>query len=93
MMWLNAAAQTVAQNNNPNPSIMFDHQEPQQSDLVTAPENNKDDLSTRCAEMSRLIDELKGKPQRRNIAIKRYELECKGASLDYDRYYNEGISR
>ena len=75
-----------------NPSIMFQKQDENLDYLVTQP-GDQDDMASKCAEMARQIDLLKGKPQRRNIAIKRYDLECKGGSIDYDRLDNEGISR
>ena len=75
-----------------HPSIMFQKPPAQPSDIVTAPDTT-DELAERCKEMSRQIELLKGKPQRRNIAIKRYNIECKGQAVDYDRYDNLGISQ
>ena len=74
-----------------NPSIMF--QQPEENQDLTQTSPTDSDMVSRCAEMARQIELLKGKPQRRYIAIKRYDLECKGGSIDYDRYDNEGISR
>lgn len=76
---------------NQNPSIMFQQPEENQGFMGASPGDS--DMATRCAEMARQIELLRGKPQRRYIAIKRYELECKGESFDYDRYDNEGISK
>ncbi len=75
-----------------NPSIMFQKSDENLDYLVTQP-NAQNDQSSECVEMARQIESLRGKPQRRNIAIKRYELECKGGSIDYERYDNEGLSR
>lgn len=76
---------------NQNPSIMFQQPEKKQDFMEVSP--GDPDMATRCAEMARQIELLRGKPQRRYIAIKRYELECKGGTIDYDRYDNEGISK
>ena len=76
---------------NQNPSIMFQQPEENQGFMQESPGDS--DMNAKCAEMARQIELLRGKPQRRYIAIKRYELECKGGTIDYDRYDNEGISR
>ena len=75
-----------------NPSIMFQKQ-PENLDYLTTPAGQDDEMSARCAEMSRQIDELRGKPQRRYIVIKRYEIECKGAGIDYEKYDNHGVTK
>ena len=84
----------VVADSSKHPSIMFQAppNQPNSSDIVTTPEKT-DELAVRCRELSRQIELLKGKPQRRNIAIKRYDIECKGQSVDYDRYDNLGISQ
>ncbi len=76
-----------------NPSIMFKDQPDNQNDLIISPTNQDDELLKRCAEMSHNIDELRGKPQRRYILIKRYEIECKGEAIDYNKYDNHGVNK
>lgn len=76
---------------NQNPSIMFQQPEDAQGQLEISP--GQSEMEARCAELARQIELLRGKPQRRYIAIKRYDLECKGGTIDYDRYDNQGISR
>lgn len=75
-----------------HPSLMFQKPSSEYSDIVTAPDTT-DELAERCKEMSRQIELLKGKPQRRNIAIKRYDIECKGQAIDYNRIENHGIAQ
>ncbi len=74
-----------------NPSIMFQNDDDSTDYLVQPQSASGQDA--RCAEMARQIEALRGKPQRRYIAIKRYDLECKGGSVDYERFENEGFVR
>ena len=58
-------------------SIMFENQ--QGSDykhLTTMPKGSQQSLGDRCMEMSREIESLKGKPQRRSSMMERYRQEC-----------------
>ncbi len=74
---------------NQNPSIMFQQNNDQGQMMNPAPS----ELEAKCTELARQIELLRGKPQRRYIAIQRYDLECKGGSIDYDRLDSEGTSR
>ena len=55
-------------------SIMFGDPEPLYGEPVKKdPAREKADY---CNELRRQMDELKGRPQQRNMVIQRYELEC-----------------
>jgi len=55
-------------------SIMFGDQDPIYTDTTKKdPAKEKADY---CNELRRQMDELKGKPQRRNVVVQRYQLEC-----------------
>ena len=55
-------------------SIMFGDPDPVYSEPVKKdPAREKADY---CNELRRQMDELKGKPQRRNAVAQRYQLEC-----------------
>ena len=55
-------------------SIMFGDPDPVYSESVKKdPAKEKADY---CNELRRQMDELKGKPQRRNAVVQRYQLEC-----------------
>jgi hypothetical protein len=55
-------------------SIMFGDQDPIHAETMASdPAREKADY---CNKLRKEIDELKGKPQRRNMAIQRYELDC-----------------
>ena len=55
-------------------SIMFGDQDPIYTDTTkNDPAKEKADY---CNELRRQMDELKGKPQRRNVVVQRYQLEC-----------------
>ena len=47
------------------------------------------DMAEHCKQLRRQMDELKGKPQRRNAVVQRYRLECdqneRSESRDYPR--------
>ncbi len=53
-------------------SIMFEN-EP--NPITTAPKV-QDEKEARCAELSRQVQRLQGKPQRKYTAMQRYEVEC-----------------
>lgn len=75
-----------------NPSIMFNTDKTNKDDLnylTTDPNSGNESLSSRCIEMSREIERLKGKPQRRSIATRRYNIECKGDSVDYEGFNHQ----
>ncbi len=72
-----------------NPSIIFNTEKDHLQHLTTEPENQNNSLSSRCEEMSREINRLKGKPQRRSIAIRCYNIECKGDSVDYEGFNHQ----
>jgi len=55
-------------------SIMFGDPEPVYTEAVKKdPAKEKADY---CNDLRRQMDELKGKPQQRNMVMQRYELEC-----------------
>ena len=55
-------------------SIMFGDPDPIYSEPVKKdPAKEKADY---CNDLRRQMDELKGKPQRRNAVVQRYQLEC-----------------
>ena len=55
-------------------SIMFGDQDPVYAEPVKAdPAREKADY---CNDLRRQMDELKGRPQKRNMAIQRYQLDC-----------------
>jgi len=55
-------------------SIMFGDQDPVYAEPEkTDPAKEKADY---CNDLRRQIDELKGRPQKRNMVIQRYDLEC-----------------
>lgn len=66
-------AQTAGQGQ----SIMFESQPHSENHLTTLPESQKKKTrGDRCMEMSREIQRLKGKPQRRSAMADRYRKEC-----------------
>jgi len=55
-------------------SIMFGDQDPVYTEPVKAdPDREKADY---CNDLRKQMDELKGRPQKRNMVIQRYQLEC-----------------
>jgi len=55
-------------------SIMFGDQDPVYAEPVKAdPAREKADY---CNDLRRQMDELKGRPQKRNMVIQRYQLDC-----------------
>ena len=56
---------------------MFESQPQHENYLTTLPESQrKKSLGDRCIEMSREIERLKGKPQRRSAMAARYRQDC-----------------
>ena len=55
-------------------SIMFGDQDPLYTETTKKdPAQEKADY---CSELRKQMDDLKGKPQRRNVVVQRYQLEC-----------------
>ena len=55
-------------------SIMFGDQDPVYTEAVkTDPAREKAEY---CSDLRKQMDELKGRPQKRNMVIQRYQLEC-----------------
>ena len=55
-------------------SIMFGDQDPVYTESVkTDPAKEKADY---CSDLRKQMDELKGRPQKRNMVIQRYQLDC-----------------
>ena len=55
-------------------SIMFGDQDPVYTEPVkTDPAKEKADY---CSDLRKQMDELKGRPQKRNMVIQRYQLDC-----------------
>jgi len=50
-------------------------------------ENEK---TVHCRHLKQKVDELKGKPQRRHVALQRYKLECEDRSDSYDQRHTYG---
>ena len=66
----------AAQDSGQGQSIMFQDQEQNRDHLTTLPESQKGkSRGDRCVEMSREIERLKGKPQRRSAMMDRYRKE------------------
>jgi len=56
-------------------SIMFGDQDPVYTETTKKdPAREKADY---CNDLRRQMDELKGRPQQRNMVIQRYEIECR----------------
>ncbi|MCG6967481.1 MAG: hypothetical protein LJE59_13320 [Chromatiaceae bacterium] len=56
-------------------SIMFQGKD-DRSDLTTLPAGQQSGKADRCAELSRRMEELKGKPQQRYSVSQQFEAEC-----------------
>jgi len=55
-------------------SIMFGDQDPVYTEAVkNDPEKEKADY---CNDLRKQMEELKGRPQKRNMVIQRYEIDC-----------------
>jgi thymidylate synthase len=55
-------------------SIMFGDQDPVYTEKTR--DKSASDQAEHCKQLRRQMDELKGKPQRRNAVVQRYRLEC-----------------
>ncbi len=55
-------------------SIMFGDPDPIYTE--TAPDTQADNNAEHCKKLKQQMDDLKGKPLRRNPVVKRYEIEC-----------------
>jgi hypothetical protein len=53
---------------------MFGGQDPLATELSR--DRSADEQAEHCIQLHNRIEELKGRPQRRNAAIQRYRLEC-----------------
>ena len=73
LVWL--SAQSVAAD-EPAQSIMFPATTGDRVELTTLPSTGKPEPGSRCDEMAREMEALKGKPQRRFALSQRYEAEC-----------------
>jgi hypothetical protein len=63
-------------------SIMFQDKPNDYEYLTSEPKEAGRDQGDQCMEMSRQIEQLKGKPQRRHALMQRYQLECQEPALD-----------
>lgn len=55
-------------------SIMFGDQDPIYTEKT--PDRGAANMAEHCKQLRRQMDDLKGKPQRRNAVAQRYRLEC-----------------
>ena len=55
-------------------SIMFGDPDPIYTE--TTPDTRADDNAEHCKKLKKQMDDLKGKPLRRNPVVKRYQIEC-----------------
>ena len=69
-------------------SIMFGDQDPLYSSSPAA--NPAKDKADYCSDLRRQMDELKGKPQRRNAVVQQYQLECQQNQQDQILLQHEG---
>ena len=75
VLCLSLISSTLAASEEQGQSIMFKKEaEKKYEHLVTMPEKN--DLGDKCQQMSRDIENLKGRPQRRYSLMQRYKQEC-----------------
>ena len=69
------------------PSIMFGDQDPIYTEKTR--DTRATEQAEHCKQLRRQMDELKGKPQRRNAVVQRYRLECEqnesGEPINYPR--------
>lgn len=74
-----ATALTVnahAEERNPAQSVLQLKSTADYSHLTEMPEEQTKSLADRCAEMQQEVEALKGKPQRRYLAMAKYRAEC-----------------
>ena len=62
-------------------SIMFQDKANEYEHLTTEPKDAGESRGDQCMELTRQIDQLKGKPQRRHALMQRYKLECEEPEL------------
>ena len=55
-------------------SIMFGDPDPIYTEKI--PDTSADDRAEHCKKLKQQMDELKGRPLRRNPVVKRYQIEC-----------------
>ena len=55
-------------------SIMFGDPDPIYTE--TSPDTRADDKAEHCKKLKQQMDDLKGRPLRRNPVVKRYQIEC-----------------
>ncbi len=55
-------------------SIMFGDSDPIYTE--TTPNTSADDRAEHCKKLKQQMDDLKGRPMRRNPIVKRYQIEC-----------------
>ena len=79
MLWL--LTQTALADNNTSITIPGDNNS-NYDHLVTMPEKTSASDS-KCSELAREVEALKGKPQRRYVAKQRYEAECLNGQRNY----------
>ena len=53
---------------------MFGDQDPIYTEKTR--DSSTTDMAEHCKQLRRQMDEMKGKPQRRNAVVQRYRLEC-----------------
>lgn len=56
------------------PSVMFGNPDPIYNE--SGRDSSEADRAAFCKDLRKQLDELKGKPQRRNAVYQRYQLEC-----------------
>ena len=74
LMMLPLLALSSASQAEKGQSIMFGDQDPVYTEKTRAPPATEQ--AEHCRQLRRQMDELKGKPQRRNAVVQRYRLEC-----------------
>ena len=62
-------------------SIMFQDKQNEYEHLTTEPKVTGKSQGDQCMEMTRQIEQLKGKPQRRHALMQRYRLECQESEI------------
>jgi hypothetical protein len=62
-------------------SIMFQDKANEYEHLTTESKGMVESQGEQCMELSRQIEQLKGKPQRRHALMQRYQLECRESEM------------
>ena len=73
---ISIATTVYGQEDGQGRSIMFQDSQDQRSELTTLPDSQHEDRGERCMQMLNEAEQLKGKPQRRAVAMERYRQEC-----------------